>query len=189
MDNSPQNSPSDNTPNSGQNQPGRGIGKGMWIAFWLVGLGLLTLFFGEQEQQWHNPNQNPAAQAGANGLQEVVLQRNRQGHYITTGKINGKAVDMLLDTGATDVVVPAAMESRLGLKRGFSGLANTANGQVRVYATRIARLQIGNIILYDVPASINPSMDGDLLLGMSALKQVEFTQRDGTLTLRYFPNQ
>ena len=184
MDNSPQSSP----PNSGDNQPGRGLGKGMWIAFWLVGLGLVTLFFGQQEDKWRNPNQNPASQATDGGPQEVVLIRNRQGHYITTGKVNGKKVEMLLDTGATDVVVPAELESRLGLERGFSGLANTANGQVRVYATRIARLQIGNIILYDVPASINPNMRGQLLLGMSALKQVEFSQRDGELTLRHHPN-
>ncbi|EGG98411.1 hypothetical protein imdm_38 [gamma proteobacterium IMCC2047] len=37
-------------------------------------------------------------------------------------------------------------------------------------------------------ASINPGMDDFILLGMSALKQIELTQRGDTLTLRYFPN-
>jgi len=149
-------------------------------------MGMLTMFFNQKEQQWHNPNQTPVAQEQQDGPREVILQRNRQGHYVTSGQINGREVTMLLDTGATEVVIPAHLESKLRLKRGFAGFANTANGQIKVYSTRIKRLQIGNIILYDVPASINPHMTGDLLLGMSALKQVEFSQRDGTLTLRQF---
>ena len=56
---------------------------------------------------------------------------------------------------------------------------------VTVYSTSVDELLIGNIVLHDVQASITPSMPGDtILLGMSALKQIEFTQRDNTLTLR-----
>jgi aspartyl protease family protein len=44
---------------------------------------------------------------------------------------------------------------------------------------------IGDIKLTNVSAHINPSMDFDeILLGMSALKQIEFTQRGDTLILR-----
>ncbi|MBT8148751.1 MAG: retroviral-like aspartic protease family protein, partial [Gammaproteobacteria bacterium] len=61
----------------------------------------------------------------------------------------------------------------------------TANGPVKVYSTRIGKLQLGDIVLYDVPADLNPGMDGsnEILLGMSALSQVEFSQRDGVLLL------
>ena len=46
-------------------------------------------------------------------------------------------------------------------------------------------LRLGDIRLIQVPAIIVPGMDGnEVLLGMSALKQLEFTQRDGTLVLR-----
>lgn len=159
----------------------------MWIAFWLVGLALLTLFFSQQEQTWLNPNQTPEYRTTSEGIQEVVLTRNRQGHYIVSGSINGKTADLLLDTGATDVVVSGNLANRFGLKRGPRSIASTANGNVTVYATRIDQLSIGNITLYQVRASINPGMDNLVLLGMSALKQVELTQRGDTLTLRYYP--
>jgi len=68
-------------------------------------------------------------------------------------------------------------------------MANTANGQVQVRATRINTLQLGPITLYNLEASINPGMDGnEILLGMSALKQIEFSQKGKFLTLRQLPN-
>lgn len=160
----------------------------MWIATWLVGLGLLTLFFAQKEESWINPNQTPEFHTTATGAQEVILQRNRQGHYLVSGNINGKAANFLLDTGATDVVVSANLAKAYGLKRGPRSIASTANGNISVYASRIDQLTIGNIELYNVSASINPGMDDFILLGMSALKQVELTQRGDTLTLRYYPD-
>jgi len=41
-------------------------------------------------------------------VREVVLKRNRYGHYVANGSINGSQVEFLLDTGATAVAVPAA---------------------------------------------------------------------------------
>jgi aspartyl protease family protein len=73
------------------------------------------------------------------------------------------------------------------LTRGVPGQAITANGTVDVYSTMIDRLQIGSITLFQVRASINMGMEQDqILLGMSALKNIEFTHRDGTLTLKQY---
>jgi len=97
-------------------------------------------------------------------------------------------VTFLLDTGATDVVIPAQLAESAGLQPGQAMRAMTANGLVTVYSTTIPTLHLGDITLYDVRASINPGMQGDtVLLGMSALRQVEFTQRADTLTLRTLP--
>jgi aspartyl protease family protein len=64
---------------------------------------------------------------------------------------------------------------------------HTANGQVTVIKTLIKELRIGSIVLYDVAANINPGMKSDeILLGMSALKRVEFSQRGKELTLREY---
>ena len=61
----------------------------------------------------------------------------------------------------------------------------TANGVVTAYATRLQRVELGEIALTDVRAHINPGMRGDdVLLGMSFLRQLDLTQRNGTLTLR-----
>jgi len=63
----------------------------------------------------------------------------------------------------------------------------TANGTITVHNTTLATLSIGNITLSNVSASINPAMhDLEILLGMSALKDIEFTQRGDQLTLKQY---
>ncbi len=156
------------------------------IAFaWIIGLALLTRFFAGVEEQQINPNQFPAGSVDISGSHEVVLKQNRYGHYVLNATINGHEATMLLDTGATDVVVSDDLARDIGLRRGPAGYAMTANGRVKIYQTTIDQLQIGSILLHSVPASINPAMDGGgVLLGMSALKQLEFSQRGNELTLR-----
>jgi aspartyl protease family protein len=160
------------------------LGKGMLTVGWLIGLALLTVFFARWESARINPNQNPEGQL-INGVREVTLKENVQNHYVASGAINGQDVTFLLDTGATDVVVPAALAKKLHLEPGARGQAMTANGIVQVHYTRIDELALGNIRLHNVRASINPGMQGDeVLLGMSALRQVDFSQKDGQLILR-----
>ena len=153
-----------------------------------LGLMALTIFFDGVLQSQSNPNSEPKFNETDNGIREVVLQRNRQGHYVANGTINGVPVTFLLDTGATDVAIPAAIARKAGLKQGYISQAATANGIIQVYSTTLDELQLGNIRLHDIKASITPSMGGEtILLGMSALKQVEFTQRGSNLTLRQIP--
>lgn len=162
----------------------RGLGRGISLAFWLVALGLLTWLFGSWENSLFNPNPSPKV-ADSGAWRQVILESNRQHHYVAGGQINGQPVTFLLDTGATDVVIPAGLANRLGLRRGAAGRAATANGFVTIYRTRLDSVQLGSIRLQDVTASINPGMDGEaVLLGMSALRSIEFTQRDGQLILR-----
>ena len=155
----------------------------MAVAF-IIALGLLTMFFSGVEEKQRNPNQDPDSTYRGNRI-EVVLERNRQGHYLVVGEINRQRAEFLLDTGATDVVVPERLAEKLGLRKGRAGRAMTANGSVTVYETVIDELRIGDITLRDVNASINPGMgDLEILLGMSALKHIEFVQRGSQLTLR-----
>lgn len=168
--------------------PGKSIGKGMLVASFSLGLiGLAFLFDGVLDKQ-ANPNRDPFSSETSSGIREVVLQRNRQGHYVSGGKINGLPVTFLLDTGATDVAIPIAIASKAGLEPGFATRASTANGVITVYSTQINELSFGNITLNNVNASITPSMGGEtILLGMSALNKVEFSQQGSTLTLRQIP--
>ncbi|TDF39936.1 TIGR02281 family clan AA aspartic protease [Alteromonadaceae bacterium M269] len=158
----------------------------MIVAAWLCALLLLTLFFNNELEEQYNPNTNPQSKNTVNGA-EVKLLRNRHGHYVSTGTINAERVTFLLDTGATDVSIPANLANRLGLEPGAQHLVSTANGQIYVSSTRINELSIGDIRLFNVAANINPGMQGEeILLGMSALKQLEFTQRGDQLTLRQY---
>ncbi|MEJ2575122.1 MAG: TIGR02281 family clan AA aspartic protease [Gammaproteobacteria bacterium] len=162
----------------------------MMIAAWIGVLLLLTwLFEGEIARQF-NPNPDPAGRVGEDGAVEVVLQRNAQGHYVAGGSINGRPVAFLLDTGATDVAVPASLAEKLRLPRLGSGFSRTANGVVQTWRSRLDRVALGPIELRDVRAAVLPGMAGDdhVLLGMSFLKRLELVQRGDTLTLRQFPH-
>ncbi len=175
-------------PPSSHQHPTRRTGIAMLMISFALGLGVLTLFFDGILQTRENPNASPASEHAPDGSVRVVLARNAQGHYVVSGTIDGTAARFLLDTGATEVVVPEALARRAGLSSLYPSRALTANGEVLVYATSIRSLRIGDIVLTDVDASINPAMQGDtVLLGMSALRQIEFTQRGDTLTLHSLP--
>ena len=168
-------------------QDSRRIGKWMTFAAWVIALGLLTLFFSDRLDKQRNPNQTVYSRVNEEGVQEVVLKRNRFGHYVTSGAVNGKRVEFLLDTGASDVAIPTELAASLGLKRGVPMQYQTANGLVTAYLTRLDSVSIGPIVVRDVTASINPGMgDMEILLGMSVLKRIEFTQRGDTLILRAY---
>lgn len=172
------------TQSSSENPQQRKTGMTMIVIAWLILFALIALYFDDWLGEQANPNQNPAvAHTGKNV--EVTLLPNRQHHYVVSGTINGHAVTFILDTGATDVVLPAALADRIGLPRGQPKIANTANGRVTVYSTVLDSVKIADIQLADIRASINPGMDGNtVLLGMSALRQIEFAQRGETLILR-----
>lgn len=157
----------------------------MLTLFWVTVLAMLALLFEKREEQLVNPNARPISSVDPSGMIEVVLKRNRKGHYLSGGIINSTKVTFLLDTGATDVVVPGTLAERIGLEPDSRGYAVTAAGTVPVYRTVLERVQIGDIALHQVSATINPHMEGDgVLLGMSALRQVEFVQRGDQLRLR-----
>lgn len=161
------------------------FGKPFLFIAWGLALALLVWFFEDKLQQQFNPNQQ--LQTQQRGEQRVVqLEQNRMGHYVATGRVNGQPVTFLLDTGATLVAIPAGLTDTLNLTRGRQGMSQTANGRVITYRTELDSLELGGITLNDVQASITPGMDGEvILLGMSALKQFELTQKGDTLTIRY----
>jgi len=160
------------------------IGQGMIAAGFVLALVFLTYLFDGVLDNARNPNSNPESLISALGTTQVVLQSNRQGQYVMTGAINSVSAEFILDTGATDVVIPSGLAQSSGLKYGYQSQAMTANGLVDIYSTTIDELQLGAITLHDVRASINPAMhESMVLLGMSALRQIEFVQQGTQLTL------
>ncbi|WP_313242791.1 retropepsin-like aspartic protease family protein [Stutzerimonas nitrititolerans] len=163
---------------------GRRAGRVMLVLAWGAGILLATRFFADWEESRYNPNRQPVSVVQGDQI-EVLLEGNVQGHFVADGRINGKTVTFLLDTGATDVAIPAELAEELGLSRGAPVNLLTANGQTTGFRTRLESLALGEIVLRDVRAIVAPGFGGDqILLGMSALKQLEFTQRAGTLVLR-----
>ena len=119
---------------------------------------------------------------GAGGLEQsvsgapgnrVVLKRDRSGHFMAPGQINGQAVAFLVDTGATDVAVSERTARALGLEFGPQTAVMTAAGPAPAWMTRLDRVTIGSISLDDVRATITPGLGSQALLGMSFLKHFD----------------
>jgi aspartyl protease family protein len=164
------------------------MGTTMQVLAWLVLLALGVAYFSDFLDKQYNPNQTLETGYADDGVREVVLQRNKFGHYVTSGQINGKPVTFMLDTGATGVAIPSAVASRLGLQRGNAFPTQTANGMSTSYAVTLDTVSVGAVELYDVSAGIAPGLQTkEILLGMSFLKHIEFTQRGDTLILRQIP--
>ena len=166
----------------------RRLGVWMFAAAWVALLATASLLFDDWLTERANPNRRIEATVRADGVREVVLAQNRQGHYITTGTINGTEVVFLLDTGATDVSVPLDVARHLGLRGGTPRRVRTASDIITTYAVVLDRVTIGHIVRHRVRASVNPHMPGDeVLLGMSFLRHIELVQRNRNLTLRQYP--
>ena len=162
------------------------IGKYMGYLAWLIGLALLTAFFSGVLEKQQNPNANPESYMSGDST-VVKLKRNRYGHYVSSGLINDYPVVFFLDTGATSVSIPQKVAEEIGLDKGAAAHVKTANGVITVYETLISRLTLGDIELTNVAAHINPQEDEEtILLGMSALKQLEFSQKGNWLTLKQY---
>jgi len=165
------------------NAPGR-LGAAMYVIASVLAIALLTLLFDGAIEQQRNPNAAPQTVASDDGLVSIVLVRNRSGHYVCDGFVNGEPVEFLLDTGATDVSIPAAVADRLRLPRGARLRALTANGVTTAFATMVDSLAVGAIEETNIRASIVPNLPGEqILLGMSFLKRLDFSQRGDTLIL------
>ena len=166
---------------SDDDQQVRKQGTFMIIFGWMLALGLLIMLFNGLLDRQHNPN--TASVLGNQEGAAVVLQANRNGMYHAEGTVNGYPVEFLLDTGATFVAVPAGIAAEAGMERGVRVGVQTANGAVIAWQSRIDRIQLGNLELYDVEAVILDGLDTDILLGMSALQGLELNQANGILEL------
>jgi len=119
---------------------------------------------------------------------EVRILRDNRGAYTTVGSINGRTVDMLVDTGATAVAMSSVEAKRLGIQYWLTGekaLVSTASGVAKAYTITLDKVQVGSIILRKVDAMVvEGSSPGKVLMGMSFLNRVNMENRGNVMLLR-----
>lgn len=158
-----------------------------------IGFLSATAFQKLRERTRPEPAAPPAAVTTApvadGAVAGVALQAGRNGHFFVNALMDGRALPMMVDTGASSCAFSEEDAERIGIRvrpDDFSRVWNTANGTVRVAPIRIAVLQVGSITVRDVEAVVIPR--GRLttsLLGMSFLKRLrDFSVSGGTMTLR-----
>lgn len=131
----------------------------------------------------------PAPVLEASVTSGVALQAGRNGHFFVNALLDGRALPMMVDTGASACAFSEEDAARIGMRVGpadFTRVWNTANGPVRVAPIRIAVVQIGSITVRDVEAVVIPrGLLSTSLLGMSFLGRLrDFSVAGTTMTLR-----
>lgn len=116
----------------------------------------------------------------------VTLIPDKNGHFVSSGSINGASVHFLVDTGATMVAMNVEEARRAGVNylAGERGYSQTANGVTPIYRVKLAQVTLGEITLRDIDGVVHEnSALPVVLLGMSFLGKLEMRRTGDTLTL------
>ncbi len=123
------------------------------------------------------------AQSGAS----VTLPRAQDGHYYLTLELNGVPTRLVVDTGASEIVLTQADAERAGVDMSrliFSGRAFTANGMVETAPVTLQSVSLGGITETNIRATVNRGEMTESLLGMSYLSRFSRLEiSDGKMVL------
>ena len=130
----------------------------------------------------------PVSMSGGGGSARgtrIVLMAGSGGHFMTAGQINGKAVQFMVDTGATSIAMSSLDAERAGInyKSGQPVNMSTANGMAQGYRVKLASVRINDVEVYDVDAVVTPQAMPFMLLGNSYLTRFQMTRDNDQMTL------
>lgn len=135
------------------------------------------------------PSGRPIEVASPDGARSVRLRRNVGGQFVARTQVNGAELTMLIDTGASSVVLKASDAARVGIDTAalsFTVMVDTANGTTYCAPVRLREVSVGGIKMAGVEALVaKPGSLRESLLGMSFLRRLQSYSVEGDfLTLR-----
>jgi aspartyl protease family protein len=122
----------------------------------------------------------------------VLISRGQTGEFALQARINGVSTPMVIDTGATSVVLTYETAKAIGLPLEmleYDVDVETAGGHTKAARLTLDRLAIGRLVERSVPTLVVPrgQMKANLL-GMSFLDRLESWEvRADSLMLRGYP--
>ena len=124
------------------------------------------------------------AQGSGSGT-KVVLTAGQNGHFFAQGQINGQAVHMMVDTGASMVGLSQADADRMGIayKTGQSGRVSTANGVIQAWRVKLDSVRVGDVVVYGVDGVVSAGSMPYILLGNSFLGRFQMTRTNDQMVL------
>jgi len=121
----------------------------------------------------------------------VEIARGTGGSFAVTTQVNGARIAMVLDTGASAVVLTQEAARAAGLPLevlNYSVHVDTANGRARAAPVTLDKVSVGGITERSVPALITQGGLRTNLLGMSFLNRLQSWEvRGDRLLLRGYP--
>jgi aspartyl protease family protein len=146
------------------------------VTVWLLaGLALFMAIEGWQHRQ--------AQTRFSAGAEAIEIRRDSDGHYHWPGRVNGRQVDLLIDTGATGTAIPLTLARELGLEALDSVLSSTAGGTVRGQVVRADIELRGGVSALRLRVVALPGLVENPLLGMDVLGRLAWRQEDGLLRI------
>lgn len=124
--------------------------------------------------------------ASGASAQRVVLKADARGHFVSSGQINGRVMQYMVDTGASTVAIGRPDAQRMGLKfeqEGQSVMMNTANGVAQGWRLRLDSVRVGDVELRGVEAIVTPQPMPFVLLGNSFLREFEMSRSGDEMVL------
>ena len=128
----------------------------------------------------------PVRVGGSGTGQRVVLKADARGHFVSSGQINGRIMQYMVDTGASTVAIGRPDAQRMGLKfeeQGQSVRMNTANGVTQGWRMRLDSVRVGDVELRGVDAIVTPQPMPYVLLGNSFLREFEMSRNGDEMML------
>lgn len=115
----------------------------------------------------------------------IVLTVSSGGHFVTSGQINGQTARLMIDTGASLVVISQATAVQLGLsfRDGQQIRIGTANGTAMAWPLRLDSVRVGAVTVLGVDALVSPEPMPYVLLGNSFLSRFQMTRENDQMTL------
>jgi aspartyl protease family protein len=126
--------------------------------------------------------------ATAATTRSVIVPRDARGHFQVDGRIEGRKLSFMVDTGASVIALTASDAGHLGIHPAqgeFVTEVKTANGIVRAAPVRLDEVEVGDLVVRDVAALVMPDEAlSDNLLGLSFLSRLRrFEYSGGRLVL------
>lgn len=118
--------------------------------------------------------------------QVVTIPRDAMMQYQTNASINGRSMQVLVDTGANVVALNSAHAAALGLDytAGARTRVETASGKVNAWLVTLASVDVGGIRVDNVQATVvEGGFPSTILLGMTYLRHVQMDETGGILSL------
>ncbi len=119
---------------------------------------------------------------------EVALSKHGGHSYFVNGRINGRSVEMLVDTGATHIAMNSEHARQLGIdyeSEGKKGGLSTASGVVQAWYLNLNSVSVAGITVHNVKASVSEGLfPSKVLLGMSYLNHVKLEEKGGLMYLQ-----
>jgi clan AA aspartic protease (TIGR02281 family) len=156
-----------------------------------VNRGRVQTYSGRSDSGSSSPPAKRGASSDTGKVYKIAVQRAGTSMMVAVRLNDSVTAPFLLDTGASDVLVPESVAKELGLNTGAASRTkrySTANGIVEHPVVMLRSVSLGGAVVENVPASVSPNMDIGLL-GLSFFNHFTYNIDAAAGVVTLIPNR